>query len=57
MLFKKPSLYNTFNCSGDIREIVNLIGKYNYTNNEVSDVINKLCLSYPHSITIDLSDY
>ena len=24
---------------------------------EVSDVINKLCLSYPHAITIDLSDY
>lgn len=24
---------------------------------EVSDVINQLCLSYPHAITIDLSDY
>ncbi len=40
MSFEKPSLYNTFTNTGDIRNIVDLINKYDYTDEEVSDVIN-----------------
>ena len=37
---EKPSLYETFNNTSDIREIIDLINKYDYTDEEVSEVIN-----------------
>ena len=38
--YEKPSLKQQFNEHGDIRILIDLIEKYNYTNDEVSDVIN-----------------
>jgi hypothetical protein len=38
--FEKPSLYNVYLNSGDIRIIIHLIEKYDYTDEEVSQVIN-----------------
>lgn len=40
MSFEKPSLYDTFIASGDIRVIIDLINKYDYTDEEASEVIN-----------------
>ncbi len=40
MSFEKPSLYNTFKNTGDIRVILDLINKYDYTDEEASMVIN-----------------
>ncbi len=40
MSFEKPSLYNTFNTTNDIRVIIDLIHKYDYTDEEASEVIN-----------------
>jgi hypothetical protein len=40
MSFEKPSLYNTFTTTSDIRCIIDLINKYDYTDEEVSEVIN-----------------
>lgn len=40
MSCEKPSLYNTFLNSGDIREVIYLINKYDYSEEEVSNVIN-----------------
>jgi hypothetical protein len=38
--FEKPSLYNVYLNSGDIRIIIQLIEKYDYTDEEVSQIIN-----------------
>ena len=40
MSFEKPSLYTTFNTTSDIRGIIDLINKYEYTDEEVSELIN-----------------
>ena len=40
MTFEKPSLYKEFVISGDIRCLMALVEKYNYTDEEVSKVIN-----------------
>jgi hypothetical protein len=40
MSFVKPSLYDTFKMKSDIRVIIDLINKYDYTDEEVSEVIN-----------------
>lgn len=40
MLCEKPSLYNEFVKNGDVRILYDLIQTYNYTNEEVSEVIN-----------------
>lgn len=40
MSFVKPSLYDAFMSTGDIRNLIDLINKYNYTIEEVSEVIN-----------------
>jgi hypothetical protein len=36
----KPSLFEVFKNTGDIREIIDLMSKYNYSSNEISEVIN-----------------
>lgn len=40
MSFNKPSLFRTFIDTGDIRCLIDLIEKYKYTDEEVSEVIN-----------------
>lgn len=40
MLSGKPSLYINFVNTGDIRVLIDLIEKYDYTNDEASEVIN-----------------
>ena len=37
---EKPSLKHVFNESGDIRVLIDLIKKYNYTDDDASEVIN-----------------
>lgn len=40
MSIEKPSLLDTFVANGDIRCTIDLITKYDYTNEEASEVIN-----------------
>jgi hypothetical protein len=40
MSFNKPSLYNYYSEHGDVRGLVDLIEKYEYSNEEASEVIN-----------------
>lgn len=40
MSFEKPELYGAFINSGDIRMLIDLINKYEYTDEDVSKVIN-----------------